>query len=158
MDWNIQRGGKGRFSTGWSNGKWVGQNNSVQLSCPSEATWGQGAHKTPVLRENNCFWAPSETRLTSCSFLSLRSSPASLMLLLDYSYCVLQQSAVTCLLWPEENTIVFGLLEGKVGKLLSASYATLGARMSILKLLHQVVCLSWLVPQDSCSSLWLIES
>lgn len=24
------------------------------------------------------------------------------------------QSAVTCLLWPEENTVVFGLVDGKV--------------------------------------------
>lgn len=30
------------------------------------------------------------------------------------SHFVFQQSAVTCLLWPEENTIVFGLVEGKV--------------------------------------------
>lgn len=38
------------------------------------------------------------------------------------------QSAVTCLLWPAENVIVFGLAEGKVEKLVicMAFFALLG--------------------------------
>ncbi|KAG8538783.1 hypothetical protein GDO81_022090, partial [Engystomops pustulosus] len=46
-----------------------------------------------------------------CTLSSVMSSPC---LILRCCLPLVLQSAVTCLLWPLENTIVFGLAEGKV--------------------------------------------